>query len=216
MTRFVVLLSLGLLAATPSLSQEPVLPEEGPTPKSDAPSRDADPAAPRAETPAPPQLSDLSLDELFAELPKKANSRAGRRIEQEILSRFNRSGSDTADLLVSWATKSMEDKDYPLALDILDQAIMLKPDFAEAWNKRATVYYLTDDYSASIADIRQTLALEPRHFGALAGLGMIFQAMDRDEEAAEVFRRTLEINPQLDKIKESLERLEKELAQNAI
>jgi tetratricopeptide (TPR) repeat protein len=217
MTRFAALLVwLAFLAPAPSLAQQLPLPDEGPAPKSDAPARDADSPAPPPDAPAPPQLSDLTLDELFAELPKKAGSRAGRRIEQEILARFNKSGSDTADLLVSWATKSMEDKNYPLALDILDQAIMLKPDFAEAWNKRATVYYLIDDYSASIADIRQTLALEPRHFGALSGLGMIFQAMDRDEEAVEVFRRVLEINPQLDKIKESLERLEKELAQNAI
>ena len=62
----------------------------------------------------------------------------------------------------------------------------------------------------SLADIRQTLALEPRHFGALAGFGMILQAMDRKNEAIGVFKRALEINPQLDKVREALEELEKE------
>jgi len=90
--------------------------------------------------------------------------------------------------------------------------VLVKPDFAEAWNKRATVYFLIDDYAASIADIRQTLALEPRHFGALAGLGMIFQAMDRKNDAIQVFERALEINPQLDKVREALEELKKETA----
>jgi tetratricopeptide (TPR) repeat protein len=161
---------------------------------------------------SPRVIAEMTLDELFAELPEHADSPPGQRIEAEILKRFNRSGSDTADLLMSWASSAIEAKNYPHALDILDQAVLVKPDFAEAWNKRATVYFLTDDYSASIADIRQTLALEPRHFGALAGLGMIFQAMDRKHDAIEVFERALEINPQLDKVREAVEQLKKDTA----
>lgn len=157
-------------------------------------------------------VAELSLDELFAKLLENTSSPAGERIEQEILRRFSRSGSPTADLLMSWAVETMEEKNFPLALDILDQIIVIKPDFAEAWNKRATVYFLTDDYAASLSDIRQTLALEPRHFGALAGFGMILQSMDRSKEAIRVLRRALEINPRLDKVRESLERLEKETA----
>ena len=110
----------------------------------------------------------------------------------------------------------MEDKDYPEALDILDQVIVLKPDFAEGWNKRATVHYLADDYASSVADIRQTLALQPRHFGALSGLGMILQETGQKEQAIVVLRKALAINPQLDKIKEAVERLEKETAGDAI
>ena len=155
-------------------------------------------------------IAELSLDDLFAKLPENAKTPAGARIEQEILRRFGRSGSPTADLLMSWAVEAMEEKNYPLALDVLDQIIVVKPDFAEAWNRRATVYYLTDDYGESLSDIKQTLALEPRHFGALAGFGMILQAMDRTEEAIRVLRRALEINPRLDKVRESLEQLEKE------
>ena len=93
----------------------------------------------------------------------------------------------------------MEQENYPLALDVLDQVVLVKPDFAEGWNKRATVYYLLDDYAASLTDIRRTLALEPRHFGALAGLGMILEHTGHEERAIEVFRRALEINPQMDR-----------------
>jgi len=157
-------------------------------------------------------IAELSLDELFAKLPENAKLPAGERIEQEILRRFNRSGSATADLLMSWADDAMGENDYPLALDVLDQIIIVKPDFAEAWNKRATVYFMMDEYGASLSDIRQTLALEPRHFGALAGFGMILRSMDRKEEAIRVLKRALEINPRLDNVQETLEQLEKETA----
>jgi tetratricopeptide (TPR) repeat protein len=161
-------------------------------------------------------IVELTLDELFAELPEQAGSPPGKRIEAEILKRLNQSGSDTADLLMSWATSAIEAKNYALALDILDQIVLIKPDFAEGWNKRATVHFLMNDYASSLSDVRQTLALEPRHFGALAGLGMIFQSMDRNREAVRVYRRALDINPQLDRVKEALERLEKETADPAI
>ena len=106
-------------------------------------------------------IAELSLDELFAKLPKTPKLPAGERIEQEILRRFSRSGSATADLLMAWAAEAMEEKNYTLALDVLDQIIVIKPDFAEAWNKRATVYFLIDDYAR--------LALRhPRDAGARA------------------------------------------------
>ena len=157
-------------------------------------------------------IAELSLDDLFARLPENADAPAGERIEQEILRRFSRSGSATADLLMSWAEDAISESDYTLALDLLDQIIVIKPDFAEAWNKRATVYYMVDDYGASLADIRQTLALEPRHFGALAGFGLILEAIDRKSEAIRVLKRALEINPRLDQVRETLEKLEKETA----
>ncbi len=170
---------------------------------------------------APPILTqhvvaELSLDDLFARLKENADSPAGGRIEQEILRRFTHSGSPTADLLLSWAGEAVEATDYPLALDLLDQIIVLKPDFAEAWDKRATVYYLMEDYSDSLSDIRATLALEPRHFGALAGFGMILVALDRKAEAIRVFKHALEINPRLKQVRETLEKLEKETAGSAI
>ncbi len=155
-------------------------------------------------------VGELTLDELFGKLAEDGESPAGGRIEEEILTRFNRSGSDTSDLLLTWAAQAIDDKDFPLALDVLDQILVIKPDFAEAWNKRATVYFLMDKYGASLADIRETLALEPRHFGALAGFGMILRAMDQKQEAIRVLKRAIEINPRLDKVQEALDELEKE------
>src|SRR5262245_20397431 len=107
----------------------------------------AGPAAAQADPPPVPTLTPrviqgLSLDDLFKRLAAEAEGPAGARIEQEILRRFSRSGSDTADLLLSWAVAAMEEKNYPQALDVLDQIVAIKPDFAEAWNKRATVYFL--------------------------------------------------------------------------
>jgi tetratricopeptide (TPR) repeat protein len=164
----------------------------------------------------PAIISELTLDELFEALPGNAGSQTGRRIEAEILQRLHHSGSDTADLLLTWATEAMEEQNYPAALDLLDQIVILKPDFAEAWNKRATVFYLLDDYSSSLTDIRQTLAIEPRHFGALSGLGFIFEALDQKDDAIRAFRRALEINPQLDKVRETLEQLEEETSGDEI
>ena len=155
-------------------------------------------------------IAELSLDELFAKLPENAKLPAGERIEQEILRRFSRSGSATADLLMGWASEAMEERDFTLALDVLDQILVLKPDFAEAWNKRATVFFLMDNYGASLSDIRETLAREPRHFGALAGFGMILKAMDRNDEAIKVLKRAIEINPRLENVQEAIDALEKE------
>jgi tetratricopeptide (TPR) repeat protein len=158
----------------------------------------------------PRVIAEMPLDDLFAKLKENGEGPAGARIEREILRRFSHSGSATADLLLTWATEAIEAKNFPLALDLLDQIIVIKPDFAEAWNKRATVYYLTDDYSDSLTDIRETLALEPRHFGALSGFGMILEALDRTPEAIRVFKRALEINPRLEQVRKTLEKLEKE------
>lgn len=162
------------------------------------------------------KLTERTIDDLFADLPKMSGSPQGRAIEAEILRRFNQSGSATADLLLSWAIRAMAEKNNARALDILDQIIVLKPEFAEAWNKRATVYYMMDDYGSSLSDIRQTLAREPRHFGALAGLGMILQALGKKDDAILAFRRALDINPQLDQVRKSLEAIEKETAGRSI
>lgn len=190
-----IALGLALLAIGPALSQEQL---------------------PKSEILTSQAIAELGLDDLFAKLPDHAGKRAGRMIEAEILRRFEKSGSDTADLLMSWAGKAIQDKAYPLAIDILDQVVLLQPTFAEAWNKRATVYFLMEDMASSMSDIRQTLAREPRHFGALAGLGVILQSMDRKEDAIRAYKRALEVNPQLDKIRESLDKLEKEVAGRAI
>ena len=95
---------------------------------------------------------------------------------------------------------AMDRKEPDVAIKLLDAIIKLRPDYIEAWNRRATLYYLKNDYMHSLADIQQVLAREPRHFGALAGLGMIMQDIGDDKRALEAFRKALAINPHLEKV----------------
>jgi tetratricopeptide (TPR) repeat protein len=173
-----------------------------------------------APTPAPAPESkapaEADLDTLFSELKNAPNADAAKAAEAAILRRFLTSGSDTVDLLMTWAIDSMNKEDYPLALDILDNIVTIKPDYAEGWNKRATVYYLADEYAKSLADIRRVLSLQPKHFGALSGLGMIMRELGEKEKAITAFREALAVDPYLESVKKALEELEKENAGQAI
>jgi len=101
---------------------------------------------------------------------------------------------------MSRAKAAMDARQMDIAIKLLDATIKLRPDYVEAWNRRATVYYLKNDYGRSLADIQQVLAREPRHFGALAGLGMIMQELGDDKHALEAFRKALAVNPHLEKV----------------
>jgi tetratricopeptide (TPR) repeat protein len=102
---------------------------------------------------------------------------------------------------------AMDAQQMDVALKLLDAIIKLRPDYTEAWNRRATLYYLQNDYARSLADIQQVLAREPRHFGALAGLGMIMQDLGDEKRALEAFRKALAINPHLEKVPELVKQL---------
>ena len=168
-------------------------------------------AAPEAPPPEVPPLTRAEqLDELFASLKTATDPAEAKVAEGGIVKLWLESGSDTVDLLMSWSMAAMESKDYATALDFLDQVLILKPDFAEGWNKRATVYFLLDDYGKSIADIERTLRLEPRHFAALSGLGAILSDLGESQQAIDAYRRALELDPHMDKVKEALDKLEKE------
>jgi tetratricopeptide (TPR) repeat protein len=105
------------------------------------------------------------------------------------------------------AKVAIDNKETDVALKLLDAIIKLRPDYVEAWNRRATLYYLQNDYARSMEDIRQVLAREPRHFGALAGLGMILQETGDDKRALDAFRRALAINPYLEKVPDMVKSL---------
>jgi Flp pilus assembly protein TadD len=154
------------------------------------------------------RIEGMSLDDLFAALHSAKSERSAKVYETAIQKRFHNSGSDTADLLLSWAVEAINSDENALALDVLDQLITFKPDFAEAWNKRATVEFLRKDYGASLSDIRRALALEPRHFGALSGLGIILEDLGREDEAIAAYERALDLNPQMKSVRDSLEKLE--------
>jgi tetratricopeptide (TPR) repeat protein len=105
------------------------------------------------------------------------------------------------------AKAAMDAQKYDVALKLLDAVVKLRPDYVEAWNRRATVYYLQSDYQHSLEDIEQVLVREPRHFGALAGLGMIMQDLGDDKRALDAFRKALAVNPYLDKLPEMVRTL---------
>lgn len=161
---------------------------------------------------AHPAAGQSAVDALFDKLQETENPIEARQIERKIWEAWGKSDSDTINALMQGGIAVMEKGDYKRANDIFTAMIELKPDFAEAYNKRASVRYLAGDYPGSVADIERTLKLEPRHFGALSGLGAIMEQMDNLDEALKAYRRALAANPHLndgaDKLKELRRRLD--------
>ncbi len=137
------------------------------------------------------------LDELFFALKRERNEAKATRIAEQIQAQWQNSGSATVDLMMQWAALAMTEKKYAVALDFLDQVTVMKPDFAEGWNRRATVNFLMNDYGRSMADIQKTLSLEPRHFGALAGLAAILKDTGNKEGALHAFEQVLAVYPMM-------------------
>jgi tetratricopeptide (TPR) repeat protein len=141
-----------------------------------------------------------NLDTLFSALKIAPDAASAKAIEERIWALWLTSGSDTCNLLMARAKVATDAKDYDLALNLLGAIIEIKPDYVEGWNRRATVYYLKDDYAHAIADIGEVLAREPRHFGALSGLGQMLQDIGDDKDALDAYRRALAIDPHLEHV----------------
>ncbi|HEV2604256.1 MAG TPA: tetratricopeptide repeat protein [Microvirga sp.] len=174
----------------------------------------ARPPAPPAAKPEPPKAATprpSTMDDLFERLAAAKDESEGKGIASLIERRWARSGSDTADLLMSRAAEAARAKDYPLAVELLDRVLVLEPKWAEAWHRRANVFYLLDDPVSAMADLRRALAIEPRHFSAWAGLGHIFMASDDKRGAMEAYRRALKIHPQQETVRTRVERLTPEV-----
>jgi len=140
------------------------------------------------------------LDFLFGALKAAPDEASAKHVEARIWAVWLQTPSDTAALLMTRAKAAMDAKQPDVALKLLDAVVRLRPDYVEGWNRRATLYYLKNDYAHSLQDIEQVLAREPRHFGALAGLGMIMQDIGDDRRALDAFRKALAVNPHLDKV----------------
>jgi tetratricopeptide (TPR) repeat protein len=147
------------------------------------------------------------LDFLFGALKAAPDEASAKHVEARIWAIWLQTPSDTAALLMTRAKAAMDAQQIDVALKLLDAVIKLRPDYVEAWNRRATLYYLQNDYARSIADIEQVLVREPRHFGALAGLGMIMQDIGDEKRALDAFRRALAVNPHLEKVPELVKSL---------
>jgi len=149
----------------------------------------------------------MSLDRLFDALKAAPDNESAKYVETRIWSMWLATDSDTTTLLMSRVKTAVDAKDMDLGIKLLSAVIEIKPDYIEAWNRRATLYYMKKEFDHSIADIEQVLKREPRHFGALSGLGMIFQELGDDKHALEAFRRALAVHPHLERIPELVKQL---------
>ena len=147
------------------------------------------------------------LDFLFGALKAAPDEASAKHVEARIWALWMQTPSDTAALLMLRAKAAMDAKQMDVALKLLDSVVKLRPDYVEGWNRRATLYYLQNDYTHSLQDIEQVLVREPRHFGALAGLGMIMQDIGDEKRALDAFLKALAVNPHLEKVPELVKTL---------
>jgi hypothetical protein len=162
---------------------------------------------------APPagQQAAVTLEQLFERLKTAKRPEAGQRIAREIEGRWLQSGSDTVDLLMARALAAIKANDTALALDLLDAIVTLKPDYAEGWNKRATVHFVRKDIGRSVADIEAVLRLEPRHYGALYGLATLMKELGDKKRALAAYRQALALNPFLSEVEKQVKDLSLEV-----
>jgi tetratricopeptide (TPR) repeat protein len=173
------------------------------------PPKDSKKKLPEAPSKLPKVGADRTrgLDFLFGALKAAPDEASAKHVEARIWAMWMQTPSDTAALLMTRAKAAMDAQNVDVALKLLDSVVKLRPDYVEAWNRRATLYYLKNDYRHSLEDIQQVLIREPRHFGALAGLGMIMQDIGDDKRALDAFRKALAVNPHLEKVPELVKTL---------
>jgi len=159
---------------------------------------------------------DPRLDSLFEQLHQTSDPGEAQLIQSYIWALWVEGNDDGLNQLMDGGTRAMQVGDLNEAIGMFDQLIKVAPDFAEAWNKRATVYYMIGRYDDSIADCMKVLELEPRHFGALSGLGLIYSSMDDKPAALHWFREALRQNPHMENVRERVEDLSREVEGEAI
>jgi Flp pilus assembly protein TadD len=164
-----------------------------------------------AQEPEPPEAlsrdADVLLDRLGT-LTAPEDAVEAARLAREVRQRWSNSGSPAMDLLLTRGRDAIEEGDWPRALAHLTALTDHAPGWAEAWNARATAFFLSDRFGPALSDIEQVLILEPRHFEALAGLGIILEQLGEDEAALDAFRRAAQVYPAEPNVATALERLD--------
>jgi tetratricopeptide (TPR) repeat protein len=202
-SRIVWLLAALIVAAGPAWAQ-PQPPERLPSPHGRPLVK---PPEPPAKLPKVGADRSRGLDFLLGALKAAPNQTSAKHVEARIWALWAQTPSDTTALLMTRVKTALDAHKPAVALKLLNSVVKLKPDYIEGWNRRATLYYMQNDYDRSLRDIEQVLVREPRHFGALAGLGMIMQDLGDDKRALDAFRKALAINPHLDKVPELVKTL---------
>ncbi|MEE2953192.1 MAG: tetratricopeptide repeat protein [Pseudomonadota bacterium] len=199
----------------PAPDQDPEAPPEafgGPLTGDEQAAEEAPVADTRSEAQAPEGESEAErIDRLFAELKRTADQTEAQRIAGRIERSWRNSGSATVDLLMRRAAQAIGHKQGAVALDVLDQALVLDPDFTEAWNRRATAHFGLGDLGKSLADIEQVLAREPRHWGAMMGLALILERTGREAQALTAYQEVLNVYPALKSAQDAVGRLSEKL-----
>jgi tetratricopeptide (TPR) repeat protein len=165
---------------------------------------------------APARAAEGPSDALFERLAASADPAAARRVEAEIWAGWMAQGGPAAGSLMQLGAAAIAAGNLPAALGLFDAITRQNPRYAEGWNKRATVFYLLDALDPSAEDCAKVLELEPRHFGALSGLGMIRARQDRVDEAVAAFEKALAIHPHLEGARQKLEELRRKQRDGAI
>ena len=204
---FIISLSI-ITAMSPSLVFSQGLPELPPQEDPDSPPlspEDMIPDKPSREEALPDlgkdqnaaQKKQAELDHLLAVLKRTANQKEAAKISRQIQGLWSQSGSDTIDLLMQWAEDGINQQDYAMALDFLDNVVALKPDYAEGWARRAAVHVQLNDLTLAMSDLHRSLSLEPRNYNALFLVGSILEMTGRNKLALEAYEDALKIYPQM-------------------
>jgi tetratricopeptide (TPR) repeat protein len=127
--------------------------------------------------------------------------------ENSIWQVWSRSGDPRVDALFSTGVEQMNQGQAQAAIGTFSEIIRLKPDFAEGWNKRATIYFLVGEYDKSISDCDEVIKRNPQHWGALSGYGQIYVQLDKPEQALTYFQRALAVNPNLQQVENMIQQL---------
>lgn len=153
------------------------------------------------------QVSSTGLDDLFSQL-QTATPLESNRIERRIWREWSKSGSASMDLLLQRGRDALDDGNTDAAIEHLTALVDHAPEFAEGWNARATAFFQAGLYGPSVADIQHALALNPQHFGAMAGFARMLEDTNQPERALVLYRAAFAIHPNLEGVKDAIDRLE--------
>ena len=167
----------------------------------------------------PPAAADQTnprLDKLFEQLRSAEDPVYAQLVQGRIWSLWFEHDDPQIQELMDQGRAAMDAQRFDEALELFDEVIERDPNYAEGWNRRATLHYLTGRFEKSLADINKVLALEPRHFGALSGRGLVLTQLDRLHDAIEAFRAALAVNPHMQSARVNIEHLREVLEKREI
>lgn len=151
------------------------------------------------------------LEALHQRLKSAPDPDSAVKVAAAIEALWLQSGSDTVDLLMRRSSYALEKKNFGLALELLDAIVSIKPDYSEGWNRRASVYFVQQNYQKALIDLRKALALNEKNYKAIRGLALTLRETGYDAQALEVFKKLNEIHPHLPDVKKALTELTREI-----